>query len=176
MSRNLRLAHLPPTQPRLRWSGYLTTPGITDAQVQSALSPFLLNLTIWRTRAALPRDWPAADDSMIQSPPAGVTPLWGEGASVSTATVIGDPETPWRLVVGSGQLVVENVWLLDASADPWQPPCTPVPGAGTVCPPCVCETVVPPTESCHPTRAGVVGVLLGAATVGGLLLTYGRRV
>ena len=172
MSRNLRRAHRPPPQPRRRWSGYLTAPA-TDAQGQAAIGPVLTNVLLWRTRAALPADWPAADDSEIQGPPAGVTPIWGEGTSVSTASVIGDPQTPWRLLVGSGQLVIENVWLLDTTADPWQPTCAAPPP----CPPCASgETVVPPTAPCHPIQAGLIGALIGGVITVGALIVTGRRV
>jgi hypothetical protein len=161
-------------QPRLRWSGYLTVPNLSDAQVRAALSPFFIDLTLWRARTGLPADWPSADDPMIRDPPAGLPPIWGEGVSVSTATVLGDPETPWRLLVGSGQLVIEAVWLLDTRADPWPTDCPPCPPYPTR-PPGTGETVTPPSEPCHPVQAGVIGVLIGGiATLAGVLLT-GRR-
>lgn len=175
MSRSLRLAHLPPMHPRLRFSGYLTS-SATDGAVTEALGPFLMNLKLWRSSASLPKDWPVSDDSVIQQPPPNVVPIWGEGDDTSSAAFIGDPETPWRLLVGSGQLVVENVWLFDPSADPWPaslttcPPCAPasIASASKSCPPCMTETVRAPTE-CNSTSIGVLGAALGvtatAATI-----------
>jgi len=118
MSRSLRLASLPAMQPIVRFAGYLTA-SATDAQVMSALSPYLLNIQLWRSPRQLPSDWLSNDDSMLRSPPPGVSPIWGQGNDVSTASVIGDPETPWRLLVGDGQLVVTDVWLYDPLATPW---------------------------------------------------------
>jgi hypothetical protein len=188
MSRNLRLAHLPPMHARLRFSGYVTDPSITPDKVAFALRTFLANPQVWSSRANLPLDWPAADDSMIQDPPPGRTPIWWEGDDVTAAPTIGDAETPWRLVIGQGQLVTENVWLYDANADPWPvtltscPPCPPTP----TCPPCsspsapapslppspirpcpACpspfnETVTPPSQ-CNSFPTGVFGALLGGA-------------
>lgn len=121
MSRSLRVARLPSLQPLVRFSGYLTAPGLTDQQVADALAPFLLDVRLWRSATQLPADWLARDDSVLRSPAPGVTPIWGQGSDVSASTVIGDPETPWRLIVGDGQLTVENVWLYDPQADPWPP-------------------------------------------------------
>ena len=118
MSRSLRLASLPAMQPIVRFAGYLTT-NATDAQVMNALSPYLLNIQLWRSPRQLPSDWLSNDDSMLRSPPTGVSPVWGQGSDVSTASVIGDPETPWRLLVGDGQFVVTDVWLYDPLATPW---------------------------------------------------------
>jgi hypothetical protein len=121
MSRSLRVAHLPSMQPLVRFSGYLTTPHLTDTQVAGALAPFLINLQLWRSIAELPADWLVRDDSLLQNPMAWGTPVWGQGNDVSASTVIGNPETPWRLLVGDGQLVIANVWLYDPQADPWPP-------------------------------------------------------
>ena len=135
MSRSLRVAHLPSMQPLVRFSGYLTSPALTDAQVASALAPFLMNLELWRSAAELPRDWLGRDDSMLLAPPLGVTPIWGQGSDVAASTVIGDPQTPWRLLVGEAQLVIANVWLYDPQADPWLPPADcPHPAAGVAAP------------------------------------------
>ena len=160
MGRSLRLAHLPAMNARLRFSGYLTHPSITDAQVQAALSTYLGNLTLWRNSAQLPSDWPTRDDSMIQDPPQGGTAIWGEGTDFSSATTIGDPETPWRLLVGQGQLAIDNVWLYDPKADPWPDSIAPCPTP--FCPPSGGgETITPPApRSLVP--AGIVGALLGA--------------
>lgn len=118
MSRSLRVDHLPSMQPTVRFSGYLTTDA-TDAQVANALSPFLLNPVLWRSPTQLPSDWLRQDDTVLTNAAPGVTPVWGQGSYVSTAAVIGDPETPWRLLVGDGQLIVANVWLYDPQASPW---------------------------------------------------------
>jgi hypothetical protein len=163
MGRSLRLAHLPAQHQRLRLSGFLTDPSITDAEATDALAPYFLNLTLWRDRTKLPADWPARDDSVIQQPPPGVTPIWGEGDDVSAAAVIGDPQTPWRLLVGRGQLAIENVWLYDAKANTW-------PESLSACPRCpaTTETVTAPSD-CRPVRAGAIGALLGSiATFAGL--------
>jgi hypothetical protein len=155
MSRNLRLAHLPPEHSRIRFSGYLTVPSLTDVSVANALSPFLYSLKLWRDRSQLPPDWPSRDEVAA---PSGRTAIWGEGDDVSSADVIGEPETPWRLIAGSGQLVIDNVWLYDAKADPW-------PEAFSSCPPCFREAVRPPSKSitpeCNATAIGVFGALLG---------------
>jgi hypothetical protein len=119
MSRSLRIASLPPTQPVVRFSGYLTDPTITDAQVLRALTPFFLNPTLWRAPTQLPNDWLTLDDSAQQNPVPGVTLVWGQGTDVSAAPSIGDPETPWRLLVGGGQLAITDVWLYDPQASPW---------------------------------------------------------
>ena len=165
MSRNLRLAHLPAGHTRLRFSGYLTAP-VTDQQLAEALGVYFVGLKLYRDRAALPPDWPTRDEVAA---PAGRTAIWGEGDDISSATVIGDPETPWRLLVGQGQLVIDNVWLYDAAADPW-------PTAMAACPPCMQEAVRPPScpvsEECHATAIGVVGVLLGAALGGTAVLVW----
>ena len=165
MSRNLRLAHLPAGHSHLRFSGYLTAP-VTDAQISDALAPYFVGLKLYRDRSKLPADWPSRDEVAA---PDKRTPIWGEGDDVSSATVIGDPETPWRLLVGSGQLVIDNVWLYDASADPW-------PEALTPCPPCMQETVKPPScpvsQACHGTAIGIVGALLGAALGGTAVLVW----
>jgi hypothetical protein len=99
-----------------------------------------------------------------------MTPIWGEGDDISSATVIGDPETPWRLLVGPGQLVVDNVWLYDASADPWPTAMMPCP----TCPPCFQQAVRPPvaSEGGHPVAIGVVGALLGAVLGGAAVLVW----
>jgi hypothetical protein len=129
MSRSLRLASLPAMQPLVRFSGYLTDPSLTDAQILAALAPFLLNITLWRSPNQLPGDWLASDDSAQQNPVPGVTLVWGQGNDVSSASFIGDPQTPWRLLVGAGQLVVTDLWLYDPQADPWptaaSPTCQP---------------------------------------------------
>lgn len=160
MGRNLRLAHLPSMHQVIRFSGYLTDPSTTDADVISALSPFLSPLTIWRNRSALPADWPASDDSVIRDPPPGVAPLWGEGGDVSALTVIGDPQTPWRLLARRGQIAVENVWLYDAQATPWPESSAPM------CPSCptISESVAPPpSPPCRAVGMGVAGVVVGGA-------------
>ncbi len=118
MSRSLRLDTLPAMQPIVRFAGYLTT-DVTDSQVVSALSPYFLNIQLWRSPNQLPRDWLTDDDSMLRGAPPGVTPVWGQGKDVSAATIIGDPETPWRLLIGDGQLVITDLWLYDAKASPW---------------------------------------------------------
>jgi hypothetical protein len=163
MSRNLRLAHLPAEHSRIRFSGYLTVPSISDAQVTDAISSFLSGLKLWRNPSALPPDWPTRDEV---APPPGRTAIWGEGDDVSSANVIGDPETPWRLIVGSGQLVIDNVWLYDASADPWPTTLAPCP----TCPPCFREAVRPPvrgvTPECNATAIGVLGAMLGGVLAG----------
>jgi hypothetical protein len=173
MSRNLRIAHLPSMHPRLRFSGYLTDPKVTDQRLMEALGPFFVNLKLWRTSNALPNDWPTQDDSMIQSPPTGVTPIWGEGDDTSAAVYIGDPETPWRLLVGSGQLVIENVWLFDAQADPWPAALAPCPTVVcppiTNCPPSFMDETVRPPSQCNAVPIGVLGAALGVtATAAGL--------
>lgn len=164
MSRSLRLAHLPSLRVHLRFSGYLTDPSVTDARLDNVLRTYLINLTLWRSRSKLPADWPSQDDTMILDPPAGRTPVWGEGYDASSATVIGDPETPWRLLVGQGQFVIENVWLYDPSADPW-----PTAMAAN-CPPCLQENVAPPSPAaaaqCNATSIGVLGALLGGVAGG----------
>jgi len=175
VSRSLRLAHLPPMHPHLRCSGYLTAPA-SDASVQAALAPFLTSIQLYRSRAALPQDWPSADDSMIQDPPPGMTPIWFEGDDVSAAAVIGDPETPWRLVVGAGQLVISDVWLYDAKADPW-------PSSIPTCPPCASQAVaqrpffdekVTPPAQCNSGATGILGAALGAVgTAAGLWWLWG---
>ena len=119
MSRSLRVDRLPAEQPTIRFSGYLTDPSLTDAQVASALTPFFLGVELWRATTQLPSDWLSRDDSVLQGTVRGPVPIWGQGRYVSSETVIGDPETPWRLLVGDGQLVVANVWLYDAQASPW---------------------------------------------------------
>ncbi len=155
MSRNLRLAHLPAGHSHLRFSGYLTAP-VTDAQISDALAPYFVGLKLYRDRSKLPADWPSRDEVAA---PDKRTPIWGEGDDISSATVIGDPETPWRLLIGSGQLVVDNVWLYDAKADPW-------PEALTPCPPCMQETVTPPScpvsAECNGAAIGIFGAVLGA--------------
>ena len=118
MSRSLRIASLPAMQPTVRFAGYVTT-NATDSQVASALSPYFLNIQLWRSPNQLPRDWLGGDDSMIRGAPPGVTPVWGQGDDVSAVTVIGDPETPWRLVVGDGQLAITDLWLYDRKASQW---------------------------------------------------------
>ncbi len=154
MARNLRLGHVPAWHPVLRWSGYLTAPA-TDAQVAGAIG--LSNFKLWRARASLPADWPVKDDPMIQQPPGGVTPIWGEGnVPVWPNDIIGDN---WRLLIGSGQLAIDALWLYDPKADPWPqelgpcPPCKP-----SDCP----EAVCPPSE-CHPFAAALAGSVFGAA-------------
>lgn len=165
MSRSLRLAHLPAGHSRLRFSGYLTSP-VTDQQLQEALGVYFTNLALYRDRSQLPPDWPTRDEVAA---PDGRTPIWGEGDDISSATVIGDPETPWRLLIGSGQLVVDNVWLYDASADPWPTTMASCP----MCPPCFQQAVRPPVkEECHSTAVGVVGALLGAALGGTAVLMW----
>jgi len=119
MSRSLRIASLPSMQPIVRFSGYITDPSVSDAQVSGALARFLMDVTLWRAPSQLPSDWLTLDDSAQQNPVPGVTPVWGQGKDVSTAAFIGDPETPWRLLVGGGQLVVTDVWLYDPQATPW---------------------------------------------------------
>lgn len=162
MSRNLRLAHLPSMHARIRFSGYLTVPSLTDAKITDALSSFLSGLKLWRDPSKLPADWPTRDDSMVLNPPPNMTAVWGEGDDVSSEAVIGDPETPWRLVVGSGQLVIDNVWLFDAKADPWPEALAPCP----TCPPCMQGTIRPPSQpvsgACNATAIGVFGAALGA--------------
>jgi hypothetical protein len=118
MSRSLRVDRLPAEQPLVRFAGYLTT-AVTDTQVASALSPFLLNIQLWRSPRQLPTDWLTNDDSMLRAAPPGVTPVWGQGKDVSAASFIGDPETPWRLLVGDGQFAITDVWLYDPQAPPW---------------------------------------------------------
>jgi len=158
VSRNLRLAHLPAGHTRLRFSGYLTAP-VTDQQLAEALGVYFVGLKLYRDRAALPPDWPTRDEVAA---PAGRTAIWGEGDDISSATVIGDPETPWRLLVGQGQLVIDNVWLYDAAADPWPGAMAPCP----TCPPCFQQAVTPPVQpvsaECNATAIGVFGAALGA--------------
>src|SRR5262249_45907714 len=160
MSRNLRLAHLPEVHARLRFSGFLTDPKLTDAPVTAALAPFLLNMLLWRGVDSLPKDWPVRDDSMIQHPPGGVVPFWGEGDDVTAAPFMGDPQTPWRTLAGQGQVVIENVWLYDANADPWPAPC---PSGATV------EKITPPKSPAGTLAAGLFGVAIGAAATAGIL-------
>jgi hypothetical protein len=158
MSRNLRLTHLPSEHSRIRFSGYLTVPSLTDQGITDALSSFLSGIKLWRDPSKLPPDWPTRDEV---APPPGRTAIWGEGDDVSSVSVIGDPETPWRLVVGSGQLVIDNVWLFDAKADPWPTALAPCP----TCPPCFREAVRPPVRgvspTCNATAIGVFGTALG---------------
>jgi hypothetical protein len=166
MSRNLRLAHLPPMHARLRFSGFITDPTLTDAKITDALSPFLLNMKLWRSAASLPADWPTRDDTVITDPPAGVVPFWGEGDDVTTASVIGDPQTPWRVLAGQGQVVIDNVWLYDANADPWPANLAPCP----TCPACPTpENVTPPSAPCSTFAVGVLGAALGATATAGFL-------
>jgi len=161
MSRSLRIAHLPSMQPVVRFSGYLTNPS-TDAQIASALAPFLLNIKMWRSGAALPRDWLVRDDSVLLDLPPGVTPVWGQGQDVAASDFIGDPETPWRLWVGSGQLVIENVWLYDARAEPWVPPTDcPTPPTGVAAP---ASPTAPSTGSVGAVVA-IAAVATGAAVL-----------
>ncbi len=173
MSRSLRLAHLPAMHSRLRFSGYLTSPSITDQQLTENLGAYFVGLKLWRDPSKLPADWPTRDDTMVLNPPPGMTPVWGEGDDVSSAAVIGDPETPWRLLIGSGQLVVDNVWLFDAAADPWPPAMAPCP----TCPPCFQQAVKPPVKpvsaECNATAIGVFGVVLGAVLGGTAVLMRG---
>lgn len=157
MSRNLRIAHLPPTHPRLRFSGHLTDPRVTDAALTEALSPFLSNLKLYRAPSALPTDWPTRDDSNQQSKPPNV-PVWGEGDDMSVASAIGDPETPWRLLVGQGQFVFDNVWLYDANADPWPAEIAP-------CPVCSLDDIKPPAQA-RSTGVSFLGLLIGAIAGG----------
>ena len=161
MSRNLRLAHLPTEHARIRFSGYITAPSINDVQLTDSLSSFLSGLMLWRDPSKLPPDWPTRDDTMVLNPPPGRAPVWGEGDDVSSVSVIGDPETPWRLLSGPGQLVIDNVWLFDAKADPWPAAMSPCP----TCPPCFREAVRAPTKAitpaCNATAIGVVGTILG---------------
>ena len=167
MSRSLRLSRLPSMQPLVRFSGYLTAPDLTDAQVAGAVGRFLMDLKLWRDPSQLPSDWLTRDDSVLQSPPPGVTPVWGQGTDVSSASVIGDPGTPWRLLVGAGQLVVENVWLYEPQADPW--PATdcltcPSGSVGHLS----SEVVRPPSAPRRRDRVAT-GAAIGSA-VGGVLL------
>jgi len=170
VSRNLRLAHLPPMQARLRFSGYLTVPA-SDQQVMDALAPFLVHITLWRDRTKLPTDWPVPDDPEIQDPPAGtgkgITLVWGEGNDISSESVIGDPQSPWRLLVGTGQLVIDAVWLYDSKAEPWPTTLGPCP---TTCPPCPnCEAVTPPSAECHSVSAGIFGAVVGGLATAGII-------
>jgi hypothetical protein len=162
MSRSLRIAELPSMQPLVRFSGYLTSP-VSDAQIADALAPFLMNTELWRSAAALPRDWLVRDDSILLAPPAGVTPIWGQGNAVASATNIGDPETPWRLLIGDGQLAIANVWLYDPRAAPWLPPtdCPRPPRPGLAAPP----TPTAPSTGAVGALVAFAAVAAGAATL-----------
>jgi hypothetical protein len=143
-------------QPIVRFSGYLTSPNLTDTEVASALSSFLMNVQLWRSPSQLPSDWLTRDDTVLQDTSRGPVPIWGQGNDVSSVDVIGDPETPWRLLAGDGQLVIANVWLYDSQADPWPA------SACSACQTGVSEVVRPPVRVDRSSRT-VGAVALGGA-------------